>query len=236
MIKGRLTYANVTSSIALFIALGGVSYAATALPSNSVGTLQIKEKAVTGAKLADGAVVAGKIGPGAVGVSNLGPGAQLALKGATGPAGTKGDKGVPGTPGAKGETGAAGARGPEGPRGETGPQGPAGSAAISVGRVNRPGNLATLTSASGSVIGTATSVWSGNNHDQTDLTFTADVSGCLIHVDQDMTYQFGSQSQSLPANIERLTSTTVRVHTHAPNSMGLYDSPVPFTFYVVCPI
>jgi hypothetical protein len=40
--------------IALFIALGGASYAATQLPANSVGTRQIRPGAVTPAKLSPG--------------------------------------------------------------------------------------------------------------------------------------------------------------------------------------
>lgn len=60
-IRGRLTYANVTATIALFVALGGVSYAATQLPKNSVGSKQIKNNAVTGAKIANGAVTGAKI-------------------------------------------------------------------------------------------------------------------------------------------------------------------------------
>jgi hypothetical protein len=50
-ILGRLTYANVMATIAVFIALGGAGYAATRLPKNSVGTKQIKNGAVTGAKI-----------------------------------------------------------------------------------------------------------------------------------------------------------------------------------------
>ena len=45
--------ALVISLIALFVALGGTSYAAiTRLPANSVGTAQLKNNAVTGKKLA----------------------------------------------------------------------------------------------------------------------------------------------------------------------------------------
>ena len=53
--------ALVISVIALFVALGGTTYAATNLPANSVGTAQLKYNAVTAAKIANGAVVASKI-------------------------------------------------------------------------------------------------------------------------------------------------------------------------------
>jgi hypothetical protein len=54
--------ALVVSLIALFVALGGTSYAAiTTLPRNSVGTPQLKNSAVTGAKIENGAVSAAKI-------------------------------------------------------------------------------------------------------------------------------------------------------------------------------
>lgn len=38
----KLTYANVIATIALFLALGGGAWAATAFPRNSVGSAQIK--------------------------------------------------------------------------------------------------------------------------------------------------------------------------------------------------
>ncbi len=44
---GRLTYANVVATAALFIAVGGVSYAAISLPAGSVGQKQIRAGAVT---------------------------------------------------------------------------------------------------------------------------------------------------------------------------------------------
>jgi hypothetical protein len=53
--------AFVISLIALFVALGGTTYAATSLPKNSVGTKQLKKNAVTGPKIKKGAVTAGKI-------------------------------------------------------------------------------------------------------------------------------------------------------------------------------
>jgi len=50
-IRARLSYANVVATLALVLALGGVGYAATKLPKNSVGAKQIKKNAVTGAKV-----------------------------------------------------------------------------------------------------------------------------------------------------------------------------------------
>lgn len=57
----KFTYANVTATIALFVALGGGAYAATQLPKNSVGTKQLKSNAVTAAKIKNGAVTGPKV-------------------------------------------------------------------------------------------------------------------------------------------------------------------------------
>jgi hypothetical protein len=57
----RLTYANVTATLALFIALGGSGYAATQLARNSVGTAQLKNGAVTSAKVRDHSLTAADI-------------------------------------------------------------------------------------------------------------------------------------------------------------------------------
>jgi hypothetical protein len=46
----------VISVLALFVALGGTSYAVTQLPKNSVGTPQLKKNAVTGTKVKDGSL------------------------------------------------------------------------------------------------------------------------------------------------------------------------------------
>lgn len=53
--------ALVISLLALFLALGGTTYAATSLPKNSVGTKQLKKNAVTAPKIKNGAVTAVKI-------------------------------------------------------------------------------------------------------------------------------------------------------------------------------
>ncbi|MBS1880775.1 MAG: hypothetical protein JST31_14790 [Actinobacteria bacterium] len=83
---GKLTYANVVATIALFVALGGASYAATQLPKNSVGAKQLKTGAVTPPKLSKKA--------------------KAALAGA---------RGAQGAPGAIGPQGPEGQRGPQGP-------------------------------------------------------------------------------------------------------------------------
>jgi len=90
-IKPNLTYANVVSTLCLFLLLGGASaLAATQLAKNSVGskqlkknavlTAKIKNAAVTTAKLANGAVTSGKIGDAAVTTTKLADGAVTTTK------------------------------------------------------------------------------------------------------------------------------------------------------------
>lgn len=50
-IRIALSYANVLSTVALFIALGGGAYAAINLPKNSVGSKQIRDNAISSAKV-----------------------------------------------------------------------------------------------------------------------------------------------------------------------------------------
>ena len=45
-LQERMTYANVIATIALFVALGGTSYAAVTLPRDSVGARQLREGSV----------------------------------------------------------------------------------------------------------------------------------------------------------------------------------------------
>jgi hypothetical protein len=54
---------NVVAYLALFVALGGTSYAAVNLPAGSVGSKQLRNGAVTNAKLARGSVGARKLDP-----------------------------------------------------------------------------------------------------------------------------------------------------------------------------
>lgn len=55
-LRHRPSPALVISSVALFLSLGGVGYAATQLPSNSVGSRQLRNNAVTYKKIQPGAV------------------------------------------------------------------------------------------------------------------------------------------------------------------------------------
>ena len=88
----RPTYANVVATLALFIALGGSSYAALKLPANSVTSAQVKNGSLLKKDFKAG---------------------QLP-KGAKGAKGAKGDKGAPGDRGATGAAGPAGLAGAAG--------------------------------------------------------------------------------------------------------------------------
>src|SRR4051812_45782514 len=82
-IADRMTYANVTATLALFVALGGSSYAALTLPHNSVGSKQIRTAAVRPRQIKDRSV----------GLRDTPTGARPPLRGATGPAGPQGPAG-----------------------------------------------------------------------------------------------------------------------------------------------
>ena len=93
-LRARLTYANVAATLALFIALGGSSYAALNLPPNSVGSKQVK--------------------PGSLRASDFKASERSRLRGRRGRAGATGPAGPRGVTGARGTTGARGATGPAG--------------------------------------------------------------------------------------------------------------------------
>jgi hypothetical protein len=80
----RLTYANVIATLALFIALGGSSYAALSLPRNSVGAKQIRA----------GAVHSSEVKNRSLRVADLSVRARRALRGAVGPQGPQGPAGA----------------------------------------------------------------------------------------------------------------------------------------------
>jgi hypothetical protein len=114
----RPSPALVMSIIALVMSVAGTSYAAVRLPRNSVGSRQIKNNAVTSAKVRDGSLLRQDFA-----LSEL-----SALRGPQG------------EPGAKGDAGPQGERGGQGERGERGPQGLPGSNA-SINGVAAGGDL-----------------------------------------------------------------------------------------------
>jgi hypothetical protein len=73
-IRKRLTYANVMSSIAVFLVLGGATAIAAGLAKNSVGTKQLKKNAVTTKKIKNGAVTGAKVKAGSLKASNFAAG------------------------------------------------------------------------------------------------------------------------------------------------------------------
>ena len=91
-----LTHArhNAVGYVALFLALGGTSYAATSLAANSVGTTQLKSNAVTGAKIKAGTIQASDLAKSAKTAGATGPAGPA---GATGPAGPAGPAGAAAT-------------------------------------------------------------------------------------------------------------------------------------------
>ena len=94
----RPRYADVVSTLALLVALGGTSYAAVSLTGADIkdGSLtgkDLKNSSLTGVDVHDGTLAASDFAAGLVPPGPAGP---------TGPPGPKGDPGTPGTPGAPG--------------------------------------------------------------------------------------------------------------------------------------
>lgn len=91
MFRKHLSYANVTATLALFVALGGASYAAVTLPRNSVTSREVRNGSLLGADVRDGTL----------GTRDLSSAVRrkLGTPGPQGPAGAKGDQGPKGDPG-----------------------------------------------------------------------------------------------------------------------------------------
>jgi hypothetical protein len=109
-----MTYANITSTLALFIALGGTSYAAVTVTGadvrdGSLTTRDIRDGTLTGRDLA--ASLRRKMAP-----RN-----KSTTRGPAGLEGPGGERGPSGERGPAGEPGPAGERGPAGANADTGP-------------------------------------------------------------------------------------------------------------------
>ena len=86
-ILSRFTYANVVSTLAVFLLLGGASYAAASLAANSVGSRQLKNNAVRSAEVKDGSLTAADFAAGQLPAGAPGPQGAPGVKGDQGPAG-----------------------------------------------------------------------------------------------------------------------------------------------------
>jgi hypothetical protein len=86
-LRDRLTYSNVMATVAVFVALGGTSYAAITLPRNSVGANQIRSNAVRASEVRDRSLA----------TRDLSVAARNFLKGQRGPRGLTGPPGPAGT-------------------------------------------------------------------------------------------------------------------------------------------
>lgn len=89
LIRKRLTYANVMSSIAVFMVLGGAAYAA-----KKIGTGQLKANAVTTAKIKKNAVTTAKIKNGAVNFAKIANGTNVIATATGGPVAVNGPTSV----------------------------------------------------------------------------------------------------------------------------------------------
>ena len=87
-IRRHLNYANVMSTIAVFLLLaGGTAIAAKQLGKNTVGPKQLKKNSVTAAKIKKGAVTRAKIAAGAIDATKLADGSVNGAKIADGSVG-----------------------------------------------------------------------------------------------------------------------------------------------------
>lgn len=100
-LRDRLSYANITSSLALFLALGGTTYALT-LPRDSVGPSQLKSGSVGRSEIRRGAVRSAEVRDRTLRTRDLSSAARRALRGQQGPPGptlfqsvtSSGDRGI----------------------------------------------------------------------------------------------------------------------------------------------
>jgi hypothetical protein len=132
-IRRQLSYANVVATLALFVALGGSSFAAVKLSRNSVRASNIAPNAVGSSEVARNAVSSQEVKDASL----------LPRDFRETPRGLKGDRGLIGP---RGDRGTQGVQGAQGPRGPQGPPGPFPDVAVRVGQELdvAPGTDATL--------------------------------------------------------------------------------------------
>jgi hypothetical protein len=143
---------NAVGYLALFIALGGSSYAAVRLTPGSVKSAAIAKRAITHAKLARNSVTSSNVAKASLTASDFKSGTFLqGLKGDAGDPGGEGNDGFEGLEGLKGDAG------PQGPQGEGGPAGKDGNGAITA-KV-RLGNTVTAPHGSSTTVPLSGATW-----------------------------------------------------------------------------
>ncbi len=118
MLRFAPSPALVIACIALAIAIGGTSYAVTAVPHGSVGAAELQDDAVTSFNVVDGSLRAADFASNSL------------------PEGPQGPEGAPGPLGPPGPQGIQGQKGPTGAKGATGDPGPAASLSVGVRSVS----------------------------------------------------------------------------------------------------
>src|SRR3954468_12815112 len=103
-LRGRLTYANVVATLALFVALGGSSYAAVTLTGrnikdSSLTGRDVKDKSLAGADVKDSSLTGSDVRNGSIGTDDLDPSVPASLRGAQGLQGPQGPQGIQGPAG-----------------------------------------------------------------------------------------------------------------------------------------
>lgn len=99
-LRPHLTYANVVSSVCLFVVLGGTAYAGVTLTKGSVTSKHIKNGQVKHADLASNAVTSANVADSSLLAEDFELGQIPAgPKGDPGPQGPQGNTGAPGVPG-----------------------------------------------------------------------------------------------------------------------------------------
>jgi hypothetical protein len=159
-LRSRLSYANVLATAAIFVALGGTSYAAVTITGKeikdrSVTGVDIRNASLTGADIRAQSVRGDDIKDGSLLAQDFQPGQLPVASGA-----------VKGEPGPQGPQGAKGDKGEKGDKGDQGLAGPAAGSALSA-RINDvpPVCCFTTTTSWGSVSGTSLASNSGSSRE-----------------------------------------------------------------------
>jgi hypothetical protein len=193
--------ATALSATALLVALLGTTAIGQAaaqmiLPTNSVGTAQLRPSAVTGGKIKNGTLTAAKFKAGQLPAGSQGPKGDAGAQGPKGDAGTVGPKGDPG------------AQGPQGEQGIPGPKGDPGS------------NIFAELFGDGTSNANKRSGFVSAQHTGTGgykITFNRDISSCVFFATTPQ--NIGNVASALRTAQD--SANTVTVWTYAPSGGGL---------------